>query len=138
MHIEAVGQQLDDGLLHADMGLRAADDDLGTAARFQLSDEGLVAAAAEGHFLDTGRGRRSLLQFAQGRAQAFDVLLGEDHRQRQFVRAFQQDAGIPDQLAQGSLIHGGGELLLHIDDDQHGSCRLEQKPVADGHDFSND
>lgn len=113
---KAGGQEIEGGLLDADMRLHPADHDLSAAGGLEGGAQDRLAPAGKGALGQHDRLGQLVEQARIGGPEAFRVLLGDDDRDVQLPRGDQQQPGPVDAACR--VLDRPGETALHIDDQE--------------------
>ena len=123
VHLAIVGEQILGGLVHADVCLDPAEQDLVALAVVQSRVEAIGLERAEAELFD----RRDALQvrgdLRHRRAQALRILLGDQHGQSQGPRGLHQHGNVVRHPLE--VEHHRPKCLLHVDHGKRRSSSIE-------------
>jgi hypothetical protein len=114
-------------LKHADVRLHAHHHHRASPARAKRRSEAGLVARAEGELLvrrDAERGE-ALGERPERAPEPLRVLLGGEHAHAELSRGLEREGRRAHELAELRLGHGGGEALLHVDDDEERALGVE-------------
>ena len=115
-YVVILREQIHGGLVDADVGLDAAEQDLPARQRFELDVERLVAGATEAGLVDRLDAAQQFGDLWHGRPQGLRRLLAPENGDLQNPGRLDEDAGV---LEEGFFVgHQLGELALDVDDDE--------------------
>lgn len=127
---EALMEQIQDRLLHADVCLHTGDDDLHSLRRLPGSENGFAFTATEPHLL--GGRTEARCKLWQRLSEPLGILLRRRCGNAEDRRGIQEPPDVPDQSLR--LAHQRSELFLDIDHQERAALdRQEQRTLRAGH-----
>lgn len=119
VRLSTARKEIEDGLLHTDVGFDACDENVVTAARGEKRVNLWNQRAKAGFLEGCGVSCRRRSDRWRAVPKPIDVLLGDDRGEAQYSRGFKCRRAVGDHAVR--IENRGEKPLLHVDDEERGS-----------------